>query len=169
MADPISNFFSYLGTISVPKAQNLLTDKTISGMANTASGVSNLKQIASLTGTTITIPPKATTADQIAGYLQTGANFLQSIGGIVSAVKPAQAQVTAPSESIKITSQPAGTAATGQQLYPGQTTVVIPPSGSTAGSQGSQAAAPAIDMTWIIWLIIALLVIAGIYVITKGK
>lgn len=168
MADPISKFFSYLGTISVPKAENLLTAKTISGLANKNNKL--LTDIGTLTGTKITVPPKATTLDQIAGYLSQGANFINTLTGAVSTIQPKTEQVSAPFETIKIGGVVTGATAAGSdpQVYPGDKMIVIP--GAQTTTQGSQAGSSApIDMTWIIWLIVAILVLAGVYVVTKGK
>ncbi len=159
--DPISGFFSWLGGNSVPKAQNLLTDSAASKLSVINAPLS--KSISTITGT---VPPKATTPDMISGYLQQGVSFLNSITGIVSSIQPKQTQVTAPTESLKVGGTVTGAAtSTSPQVNLPDNVIIVPGQVSTQGSQAIQAQ----DFSWVMWLIIALLVLGGLYIVTKGK
>jgi len=162
MTDPISNFFSWLGDISVPKAENLLTPKAAGELAYINAPLS--REIATITGT---VPPKATTPEMISGYLTQGVSFLNSVSGILSSLKPAAAQITTPAKVITVGGTPTGSAVStvSPQVNLPDNVIVLPGQVSTQGAQTVQQQ----DFSWVIWLIVALLVLGGIVILTKGK
>ncbi|MBU0606028.1 MAG: hypothetical protein KKH77_07050 [Candidatus Omnitrophica bacterium] len=118
-------------------------------------------------GAKISVPPKAVDNQQVSNYLTQGVSWLNAIGGIVSTIAPKAAQITAPAEALKVGGVVTGAATPGTsaQVNLPDNVIVLPGQVSTQGSQAIQAQ----DFSWVMWLIIALLVLGGLYIVTKGK
>lgn len=118
-------------------------------------------------GARVSVPPKAANDQQIQNYLTQGTSWLNAIGQVISAISPKQAtQVTAPIETVTLGGTPTVSAAgkSNQFTLPDNLFFLQSPT----GTQGAQAAQQQ-DNGWIMWLVVAILIIGGLVILTKGK